>query len=50
MREMVRVAVSMDDERIINAFPDRTATRHWNKGNSGYFAHVYEDLEVRDEG
>ena len=25
--EMVRVAVSMDDERIINAFLDRTATR-----------------------
>ena len=49
MREMVRVAVSMDDERIINAFPDRTATRHWNKGNSGYFAHVYGDFEVRDE-
>ena len=47
--EMVRVAVSMDDERIINAFLDRTATRHWNKGNTGYFARVYEDLEVRDE-
>ena len=31
MMEMVRLAVSMDDERIINAFPDRTATRHWNK-------------------
>ena len=25
--EMVRVAVSMDDERIISAFQDRTATR-----------------------
>ena len=47
--EMVRVAVSMDDERIINAFLDRTATRHWNKGNTGYFARVYGDLEVRDE-
>ncbi len=30
LREMVRVAVSMDDERIINAFQDRTATKHWN--------------------
>ena len=50
MREIVRVAVSMDDERIINAFPDRTATRHWNKGDTSYFARVYGDLEVRDEG
>ncbi len=50
MTEMVRLAVSMDDERIINAFPDRTATRHWNKRNTGYFERVYEDLEVRDEG
>lgn len=48
--EMVRVVVSMDDERIINAFADRTATRHWNKRNIGYFARVYGDLEVRDEG
>ena len=50
MMEMVRLAVSMDDDRIINAFPDRTATRHWNKGDTGYFARVYGDLEVRDEG
>ena len=50
MMEMVRLAVSMDDERIINAFPDRTATRHWNKRNTLYFARVYADLEVRDEG
>ena len=49
MTEMVRVAVSMDDERIINAFPDRTATRHWIRGNTGYFARVYGDLEMRDE-
>ena len=48
--EMVRVAVSMDDERIINAFPDRTATRHWSKKNSLYFGRIYGDLEVRDEG
>ena len=50
MAEMVRLAVSMDDERIINAFPDRTATRHWNKSNTGYFARVYGGLELRDEG
>ena len=49
MAEMVRVAVSMDDERIINAFPDRTATRHWDRGNRSYFTRVYGELEVRDE-
>ena len=49
MTEMVRLAVSIDDERIINAFQDRTATRHWNKRNTYYFAQVYGCLEVRDE-
>ncbi len=49
LTEMVRVAVSTDDERIINAFPDRTATRHWNKGNRDYFVRVYQDVEVRNE-
>ena len=47
MTAMVLLAVSMADNRIINAFPDRTATRHWNRGNTGYFAHVYGDLEVQ---
>ena len=50
MDEMVRVAVSMDDETIITAFQDRTATRHWNKGNRDYFIRNYENLEERDAG
>ena len=48
--EMVRVAISMDDEIIITGFRDRTATRHWNKGNRGYFIRNYQDLEERDAG
>ena len=48
LEEMVRVVVSMDDERIITAFPDRTATRHWNGGNRDYFARTYLILEERN--
>ena len=48
--EMVRVAVSMDDEVIITGFRDRTATRHWNTGNSGYFVRNYQNLEERNAG
>ena len=47
---MVRVAVSLDDAVIITAFRDRTATRHWNRGNLNYFTLTYTDLEARDEG
>ena len=50
MTEMMRVAVSMDNERIINAFPDRTATRHWNRGTKDYFDRVYQVTEERNEG
>lgn len=50
MDEMVRVAVSMDDETIITAFRDRTATRHWNKGSRGYFIRNYQNLEERNAG
>ena len=50
MDEMVRVAVSMDDETIITAFRDRTATRHWNKGSRSYFVRNYQELEERDAG
>ena len=46
---MVRVVVSLDDNRIITAFQDRVATNHWNKGNLDYFAETYQYLEVRDE-
>ena len=47
---MVRVAISMDDELIITAFQDRTATNHWNKGNHHYFVRNYEGLEERNAG
>lgn len=46
--EMVRVAVSADNARIITAFPDRTATRHWNRQNLQYFTCAYTDLEARN--
>ena len=47
LNELVRVAVSMDDERIITAFLDRTATRHWNREDKDYFVRVYQNLEER---
>ena len=47
LEKMVRVAVSMDDNRIITAFPDDTATKHWNEGNLSYFVRHYQDLEER---
>ena len=46
---MVNVAVSLDDERIVTAFLDRTATGHWNRGNRDYFEMRYENLEIRNE-
>ena len=48
MDEMVRVAVSEDDARIIMAFRDRTATRHWNRRNRQYFTLAYTEPEVRN--
>ena len=47
--KMVNVAVSLDDERIVTAFLDRTATGHWNRGNRDYFEMRYENLEIRNE-
>ena len=47
LEKMVRVAVSMDDNRIITAFPDDAATKHWNEGNLSYFVRHYQDLEER---
>jgi hypothetical protein len=48
LEEMVRVAVSLDDELVISAFQDRTATRHWNNGNRDYFVRTYQNMEERD--
>lgn len=49
LTELVRVAISADDSRIITAFPDRTATRHWNRGNRAYFTRTYRNMEERNE-
>ena len=39
----------MDDERIVTAFIDGAATKHWNNRNLDYFYTHYRNLEVRDE-
>ncbi len=46
---VVRVALSTDGRRILSAFPDRNATRNLARGNRGYFADKYRDLEERDD-
>ena len=46
---VVRVAVSMDESRILSAFPDRNATRNLARGNLAYFADRYRNLEERDD-
>ena len=49
VRRLMRVAVSIDDQRIISAFLDKTATEKLNIGDVGYFQRNYERLEMRDE-
>lgn len=49
MDRVVRVAVSMDESRILSAFPDRNATRNLVRGNRDYFADRYRDSEERDD-
>ena len=44
---MIRVAVSLDDNTIITAYPDRTAGRHWDRGDLEYFTRRCQDVEVR---
>ena len=46
---LIRVVVSMDDERIINAFKDSNATRAWNLGNYDYFHRRLMNSEVRHD-
>ncbi len=46
---MVRVVVSLDDERIVTAYQDRTATMHWTRGSRSYFRQRCEELEERNE-
>ena len=47
-KEMIRVVVSMNDETIVTAYQDRTATRHWNAGSREYFESRCGNLEERD--
>ena len=46
--KLVRVAISIDDERVTTVMPDRTATNHWDRGTLDYFDRL-QDLEMRDE-
>ena len=48
-RRLMRVAVSIDDRRIISAFLDKTATEKLHNRDTGYFQRNYERLEMRDE-
>lgn len=46
--KVVRVSVSMDDERIINAFPDTGATQAYRRNDRTYFERRLKTLEVKD--
>ena len=45
---VIRVAVSLDDKRIVTAYPDRTARNHLIQGEFAYFANQLANMEVRD--
>ena len=49
IRGVIRVVVSLDDEIIITAFADQSATRALRRGDDDYFDMDYEDWEKRDE-
>ena len=46
----LKVAVSIDDERIVTTHFDRSATSDLRRGTRGYFLRKYQALEERDEG
>ena len=48
-RRLMRVAVSIDDRRVISAFLDGKATEKLNNNDMDYFQRNYEKLEVRLE-
>ena len=48
LRDLVRVVVSLDDERIIAAYLDVPATREWMQGFRDYFENRCFDLEERN--
>ena len=46
----LKVAVSIDDERIATTHFDRSATSDLRRGTRGYFLRKYHALEERNEG
>ena len=48
LRQMIRVAISMDDERIITAYQDRNATTSWKNEKRAYFVKRCQSLEERN--
>ena len=48
--KVLKVATSIDDERIITTHFDRRATDNLRTGTRGYFLAKYQVLEERDEG
>ena len=47
--KVLKVAISLDDERIVTTHFDTRATKSFQRGTRNYFA-KYRDLEERDEG
>ena len=45
---MLRMAVSLDDERIVSAFPDEDATEAWHRGDLAYFRRRLTAVEERN--
>ena len=48
--KVLKVAVSIDDERIVTTHFDTRATKDLRRGTRNYFLRKYRDLEERDEG
>jgi hypothetical protein len=49
VERLMRVAVSMDDRRIVTAFLDTAATEKLNSADFDYFQRNYGRLEIRNE-
>ena len=49
VQRLMRVAVSMDNQRIPTAFVDTSATAALHNGYLDYFQRNYEQVEMRDE-
>ena len=47
--KVLKVAISLDDDRIVTTHFDTRATKNFQRGTRNYFA-KYQDLEERDAG